>query len=164
MKKSYLFILLFFYLRSYGQLITPAVMASGGGFAMASQFSNAYTIGEISMVETYNVGNYFLTQGFQQPDKKSELPENDFFIPNGITPNGDGVNDVWEIPYLKNCPNCIVKVFNRWGQQLFSSIGYAQPWDGTVNGNGLPTADYYYVISLEKKTKKEYTGTITIKR
>jgi gliding motility-associated-like protein len=163
MKKLHLFFFIFLYLKGFTQPVAPEVIASGGGFTNNSQFSNSFTIGEISLVDTYTSGSFILTQGFQQPDIEPKTAD-DFFIPNGITPNGDGVNDVWEIPHLKDYPNCTVKVFNRWGQQLYSSVGYNQPWDGTFLGNGLPTADYYYVIGLEKDAKKNYTGTITVKR
>ena len=164
MKKTLLFLLLLTSFKIYCQTSAPQVIASGGGYTSTPQFSNSYTIGEMCLIETYQPGSFILTQGFQQPNKKTELVSNDFFVPNGITPNGDGTNDVWEIPFLKDYPDCTLKVFNRWGQQLYSNIGYTQPWDGTYKGNVLPTADYYYVITLENGSGKAYTGTITIKR
>lgn len=85
-----------------------------------------------------------------------------FFIPSVFTPNNDGTNDTWEIPGLNSYSNCSVKVFNRWGQLLFSSIGYSQPWDGTYVGNKLPVADYYYIIDLKDGTPA-FTGTVTVK-
>jgi gliding motility-associated-like protein len=86
-----------------------------------------------------------------------------FFIPSVFTPNNDGFNDTWFIEGMWQYPNCVVKVFNRWGQKLFESKGYSTPWDGTAEGNDCPVADYYYIIDLQNNTRV-LTGTITIKR
>ncbi len=69
-------------------------------------------------------------------------------VPNAFTPNGDGVNDTWDIKYLSTFPNCTVAVFNRWGQNVYSSNGYGTPWDGSYKGTALPTGTYYYLINL----------------
>ena len=66
--------------------------------------------------------------------------------PNAFSPNGDGVNDTWEIPVLSLFPDCVVEIFNRLGQLIFKSTGYLKPWDGKYNGIDLPIATYYYVI------------------
>jgi gliding motility-associated-like protein len=73
-------------------------------------------------------------------------------IPNAFTPNGDGVNDKWAIQNLDLYQNCTVRVFNRWGQNVYSSIGYAAPWDGTYKGAELPAGTYYYIIDLKNNT------------
>jgi len=67
-------------------------------------------------------------------------------IPNTFTPNGDGVNDTWNIKNMDNYPNSSVNIFNRWGQKLYTSIGYPIPWDGKYNGSTLPAGTYYYII------------------
>ncbi len=69
-------------------------------------------------------------------------------VPNAFTPNGDGINDTWDIKYLNTFPNCTVAVFNRWGQNVYSSNGYGIPWDGSFKGTLLPTGTYYYLINL----------------
>lgn len=69
-------------------------------------------------------------------------------VPNTITPNNDGINDVWRISGISDFPQAQVTVFSRWGQVVFRDIGYAEPWDGTNRGKRLPTATYYYVIEL----------------
>lgn len=69
-------------------------------------------------------------------------------IPNAFSPNGDGINDKWEIPNLAEYPGAKVEVFNRWGQLVLQSNGYSRPWDGTFSGKPLPVATYYYVITL----------------
>jgi len=67
-------------------------------------------------------------------------------IPNAFSPNGDGINDTWEIPLLKTYPNCSVEVYSRYGQLVFKSIGYSKNWDGTFNNQALPIGTYYYII------------------
>jgi len=88
------------------------------------------------------------------------------FSPNdGFTPNGDGINDVWIIGDLTDYPNIEVNIFNRWGQQLFSSTGYSDPWDGKHNGKDLPVGTYYYVIDLHDEDYPDaFTGPLTIMR
>jgi gliding motility-associated-like protein len=69
-------------------------------------------------------------------------------IPNVFSPNGDGINDTWQIEALAAYVDADVSIFNRWGQPVFHSTGYARPWDGTYNGKPLPVATYYYIINL----------------
>lgn len=84
-------------------------------------------------------------------------------IPNTFTPNGDGINDTWTIRELQYYPKSAVTVFNRLGQKVFSSVGYAVPWDGTYDGKILPTGTYYYIIDL-KDGGKAVAGWVTILR
>ncbi|MGK6350831.1 gliding motility-associated C-terminal domain-containing protein [Parapedobacter sp. DT-150] len=84
-------------------------------------------------------------------------------IPNSFTPNGDGVNDVWEIVDLAQYPNAVLQVFNRWGKSVFFSKGYAVPWDGTFNGTSLPVGAYYYTLS-SAVLQRPIRGAITILR
>lgn len=70
-------------------------------------------------------------------------------IPNAFSPNGDAINDKWRIYNINRYPLCRVSIFNRYGQQMFSSVGYREPWDGTFKGSPLSPATYYYVIELE---------------
>jgi len=84
--------------------------------------------------------------------------------PNTFTPNGDNYNDTWVIRNLDLYPNAIVKVFNKWGNEVYDTQIPYEPWDGTYNGNPLPAAVYYYIIILGNETNDEYTGTITIIR
>lgn len=85
-------------------------------------------------------------------------------IPNTFTPNGDNYNDTWVIGNLDLYPNATVKVFNKWGNEIFSSEGSYTPWNGTHKGSDLPADVYYYIIVLENDEDNKYTGTITIIR
>ena len=84
-----------------------------------------------------------------------------FKIPNTFTPNNDGINDQWLIPFLSTYPGNHVQVFNRYGQLVFESSGYAIPWDGTMNGKSLPFGTYYYIIEAGNG-RKPLTGYVTI--
>jgi gliding motility-associated-like protein len=73
-------------------------------------------------------------------------------IPNTFTPNGDGVNDKWDIQNLSDYQNSMVSIFDRYGGEVFSSKGYANPWDGTIKGRPCPVGTYYYLINLNDGT------------
>ncbi|MDB5157222.1 MAG: beta-propeller fold lactonase family protein [Mucilaginibacter sp.] len=83
--------------------------------------------------------------------------------PNAFTPNGDGVNDNWEIKHLDLYTNCTVEVLNRYGQKVYYSNGYPAPWNGKLNGTNLPVGTYYYIIKLGS-TAKPVTGYLAILR
>jgi gliding motility-associated-like protein len=91
------------------------------------------------------------------------LPE--LIFSNGITPNGDGVNDRWAIDNIHKFPNNIVEIYNRWGELLFQEKNYQDDWDGTYKGKPLPVGTYYYLVDLHDPLyKTKYSGPITIMR
>lgn len=83
--------------------------------------------------------------------------------PNTFTPNGDGINDLWEIQNLKDYPGCIVEIYNTAGSLVFRSVGYATPWDGTWKGQKVPVGTYYYVID-PKNGRPRTAGYVTVLR
>ncbi len=91
------------------------------------------------------------------------IPDRVLHIPNAFSPNGDGINDRWEIPGLQGIPGCHVEIFNRWGQRIYESIGYASPWNGAWQGHLLPVGTYYYVIKAKAKDKP-YAGWVALLR
>lgn len=84
-------------------------------------------------------------------------------VPSAITPNGDAINDEWNLKYIDSYPAATVEIFDRAGQNVFRSKGYTKPFDGTYNHNPLPVGVYYYIINLAVG-KKPITGTLTIIR
>ncbi|TKC01358.1 PKD domain-containing protein [Pedobacter cryotolerans] len=84
--------------------------------------------------------------------------------PNTFSPNGDGINDLWNIKYLDTYPNSTVEIFDRNGQKVYaSSRGYAVPFDGNFNKKALPVGTYYYIIN-PNSGRKNITGNLTIIR
>ncbi len=67
---------------------------------------------------------------------------------NILTPNGDGVNDLWVVENIDAYPNNTVQIFDRAGRMLFSKKGYNNTWDGMVNGQVLAEGTYYYIIDF----------------
>lgn len=83
-------------------------------------------------------------------------------IYNSFSPNNDGVNDVWTIPFINNLQNYTLQVFDRYGYEVFRSVDYlGNEWDGTSKGKQLPAGAYWYVLRTEDKT---YKGAVTIFR
>jgi gliding motility-associated-like protein len=89
----------------------------------------------------------------------------DIVIYNGISPNGDGINDTWIIKGIEDFPDNSVKIFNRWGDKIIDLSRYDNQnvfWDATnTQGERVPDGTYYYI--LEIKDLKTYTGWIYIR-
>ena len=89
-------------------------------------------------------------------------------VPSGFTPNGDNTNDIWEIQYISDYPNNIVKIYDRSGQLVFSTTGYTivdNNWNGTYKDKELPTGTYFYVIDLRNGDDDSvFKGPVTIIR
>uniref|UniRef100_UPI00261E56EA DUF7507 domain-containing protein n=1 Tax=uncultured Aquimarina sp. TaxID=575652 RepID=UPI00261E56EA len=84
-------------------------------------------------------------------------PDDPITIYTGISPNGDGINDEFIIVGLDSFPDNTLRIYNRWGVQVFEEDGYMQPgvelFTGISNGrvtiaqnNKLPVGTYYYVL------------------
>jgi gliding motility-associated-like protein len=87
-------------------------------------------------------------------------------MPNAFTPNGDGKNDVFGLTNAKFQKLLRFEIYNRWGQQVFSTIDPLKGWDGTFEGKNCDQAVYNYIIVVElpNKTIKTYNGTVTLFR
>ncbi len=91
------------------------------------------------------------------------------YIPNSFTPNGDGKNDTWfPVTYLYDPEEYDLKIFDRWGKQMFGTTDINAKWNGTLNNNGgfsdVVTGVYVYrIIARQFQGKqKEYLGKIVI--
>ena len=89
------------------------------------------------------------------------IPDKQLDIPNAFSPNGDGINDRWEIKTLSGYPDCRVEVYNRWGQTVFKSNSYPSPWDGNYNKQPLPVGIYYYII-IPSPGARPYSGWVML--
>jgi gliding motility-associated-like protein len=98
---------------------------------------------------------------------RNEIPDT---LYNVFTPNYDGVNDFWEIPYADQYPELEISIYNRWGQLIYHRKGYGNTsdamWDGRSmkNDKDLPMGTYLYVIEPNDGSSKPITGTVTIIR
>ena len=84
-----------------------------------------------------------------------------FAIPNVITANGDGINDLWVLPnsYSRD-PNVLVTIFNERGEQIFSQSGYENNWPQSTMAFNKPSMIFYYKVSRGGNSLKQ--GTITV--
>ncbi len=89
-------------------------------------------------------------------------------LPTAFSPNGDGRNDVWRPVIEPGCPvrEYMVRIFNRYGQQVFMSVDAVRGWDGTVNGIPASTGVYMYELWFKggKKTDVFRKGDVTLVR
>jgi gliding motility-associated-like protein len=83
----------------------------------------------------------------------------DIFVPEGFSPNGDGVNDTFVITGLEDYPDHELGVFNRWGHKVYEAKNYQNDWAGvsdsplTLGSGVLPKGTYFYVLRLEPQGK-----------
>lgn len=69
--------------------------------------------------------------------------------PKFFTPNGDGINETWRIPLSYHEPNMEVRIFDRYGKFITAFGPFAPGWDGTYNGERLPSTDYWFVVTRQ---------------
>ncbi|MEW5845404.1 MAG: Ig-like domain-containing protein [Bacteroidota bacterium] len=95
------------------------------------------------------------------PNRKVKIPE-------AFSPNGDNINDTFEVQNIEFFQKVTLHVYNRWGNLVYKSENYKNDWDGTSNvsmaiGSKLPDGTYYYLLEI-KDTGKLYKGSVFIKR
>jgi len=85
--------------------------------------------------------------------------------PPFFTPNGDGFNDEWNITGLSNQPNAKIYIFDRYGKLLKQISPTSQGWDGTFNGQPMPSTDYWFTVTFEENNQtKEFKAHFSLKR
>lgn len=101
---------------------------------------------------------------YYDPCDEQDIP---VYVPNVFTPNGDGINDVWQIVTNSDCwLSWDVKIFNRWGNMIYEMDSPDQVWDGTVIGSDRIVSDGVYVCRIIARGKNarvfETTTDITV--
>lgn len=88
-------------------------------------------------------------------------------VPTAFTPNNDGLNDFFRPHNALKADNYQFKVYNRWGQLIFSSANWQEKWDGRINGQVQPTGVYVWMLSYIHRDTKQAVfkkGTVTLIR
>lgn len=142
---------------------------AGGTFPYTLEWSNGSAENQLSGLAA---GTYSLTVTDDNACVVDTLltlivfcQDGDDGIPDVISPNGDGKNDVWVIPGIENYPDNEVFIFNRWGATVYSMKSYMNTWSGTnSNGEPLQVGAYYYLIELNDEFDTRFSGSITIIR
>ncbi|MEI6823559.1 MAG: SBBP repeat-containing protein [Bacteroidota bacterium] len=92
---------------------------------------------------------------------------NPLYIPNSFTPNGDGLNDVFNIKTLYEFSESKLVIYDRWGEMIFESDDKNKGWDGTYKGKAVPLDVYIYQFTATIKDtgeQKKITGRVTVVR
>lgn len=94
--------------------------------------------------------------------------EDSFTIPEGFSPNGDGVNDYFVIRGLSNYPTHSIIIYNRWGVKVYQASPYKNDWQGisqfgVVVGEFLPEGTYFYLMD-KNNGEEPIKGSIYLKR
>ncbi|MCF6130554.1 gliding motility-associated C-terminal domain-containing protein, partial [Flavobacterium sp. AS60] len=96
----------------------------------------------------------------------------DVIIPDGFSPNNDGINDTFEIPNLAILyPNFKLEIYNRYGSLIYTGNRNKENWDGTTTEGGLnlgdkllPTGVYFYILDFRDGTRKAIQGRLYLNR
>lgn len=145
------------------RIVTPPQngIATVAGDSLVSYSPNQYFVGSDSFV--YSICDYF--QNCDQATVLVMVNDLPFFIPEAFSPNGDGINDEFEIKGLAKYKTVEIEIFNRWGNVVYQSNSYGAGqgksgfWDGTASqgvrfGKGpVPTGTYFYILKLDGKEK-----------
>ncbi|NDP27123.1 MAG: T9SS type B sorting domain-containing protein [Flavobacterium sp.] len=86
--------------------------------------------------------------------------------PKFFTPNGDGFNEYWNIPHLAlTNPNAPIFIYDRYGKLIKEISPSSQGWNGTLNGQPLPSSDYWFTVDYDEKgISKVFKSHFTLKR
>jgi gliding motility-associated-like protein len=120
--------------------------------------NGTYTV-QLKVADQYNCSSTFSME-IRVSNIVTEIVK---LIPNIISPNNDGKNDLWRLDFIDvYFPQADIRIYNRWGELLFTSIGYNNAWDGSYKGQPLPVGVYYYTINLNDGESELIKGSITL--
>ena len=140
-----------------------------------ASFSYLWDFGDGNTDITFNATHTYATDGEYKVVLSSETDKgckdeisyfanviiDEIEVPNVITPNGDGVNDVFEIKNITKLKGSKLYIYNRWGSKVYSVENYQNDWDG----GDLPDGVYYWYIEYETYFREDKeNGTLTIIR
>ncbi|MEM8906787.1 MAG: gliding motility-associated C-terminal domain-containing protein [Bacteroidota bacterium] len=89
----------------------------------------------------------------------------DIVIFNAVSANRDGINDVFYIAGIEDFPDSELIVYNRWGNVVYTSVGYKNDWRGTWDGDkDLPDGTYFYLLRLNDEEDRSFKGYLELYR
>jgi len=161
---------------TYCSTWTLVDMTASGGAGTFNWYDDAALTNNLGSGATYlpsstsGAVTYYVTETLNNCEGPASaivitINQCDIVIPTAFTPNGDNMNDFWEIVYLDDVyAQSQVAVYNRWGEKVYESEKgkYASnPWNGMFNNKLLPVGSYFYILDLGDGSDKR-TGTVTI--
>ena len=157
-----------FVLKGNTATLQPAVSDPAVTYLWAPNINISSTTEKNPVITADVSRTYTLTvtdvRGCVSSDEVNVIVSPEITIPNAFTPNGDGVNDQWNIRGLVAYQQATVDVFDRNGQKIFHSVGYGNPWDGTYKGQQVPYGVYYYIIDPKLTGLQVLSGSVTVIR
>ncbi len=150
------------------------VSGSNGIFTWYSNSNLTNVLGTGNSFDPLNElgqSNYYVTETIEGCESSVSIvtitiEECDIIVPTAFTPDGDNVNDYWEIINLDGVyPNNEVTIYNRWGSLLYQSEPGAyslNPWKGEYKGEALPVGSYYFIIDFNVENVDAQKGIISI--
>lgn len=142
-----------------------------------NDFMSSFQNPTIQDAENIQSGTYFLTVNVLNCNSDTlslivnvvRCDSLDFFIPEGFSPNNDGINDFFVIRGIQAFPTNDFVIYNRWGDKLFEQHAYNNSWDGTSSfgltfgTDLLPVGTYFYILHLSEGSYA-IKGTIYLNR
>ncbi|WP_417875137.1 T9SS type B sorting domain-containing protein [Xanthomarina gelatinilytica] len=147
---------------------TITVLVSGEGdyeYALYNQDGLYYTYQSSNTF--YNVYGGIYTVAVRDIKNNCGIVTQDVSVigfPKFFTPNGDGYNDTWNVKGVSNVfqPNTMIRIHDRYGKLVKQIDPLGKGWDGTFNGEPLPTSDYWFSATLQDG--REFKSHFTLKR
>lgn len=162
MEKRFSFVIKFFQRGKtpFAQYLFVFLLSSGFVYSKSPSFyldSNGVTIkcsgSSASKIETDPLVANSFPQDFSNPSLRATIE-----IVNFFSPNGDGINDSWQIKEIDRYLNNQIWIYSRTGRELFSAKPYYNNWQGVLDGVPLPAGSYYYRIDLDGNGSIDFEG------
>jgi gliding motility-associated-like protein len=136
-------------------------LLSSNGYIVTPDDPNTF-VQDLTLGKTYFI--WTVSNGVcPQKSDTVQILLRDILIPSGFSPNGDGSNDLFFIRGISKYNDIKLQVFNRWGNQVYSSSDYKNDWDGKLpSGEDLPDDTYFYILDLTET--EMFKGYLVIKR
>ncbi|MFZ5555076.1 MAG: choice-of-anchor L domain-containing protein [Bacteroidota bacterium] len=148
-----------------GESASLSVTATGGYGPYSYVWDNGAGNNSTATVSPPNTTYYTVTVSDTCGNSVTSSPievlvQCDIIVPNVFSPNGDGVNDFFEVLYLDDYPNSKLVVYNRWGKIIYENANYQNNW----NAKDVAEGTYYFILTPSDPEQGERHGHVTILR